>query len=128
MLLPPTPIPLDPRETLCRQAGQMSLKYKSLPDERTKTYALDIHVAKPCHAPSEAVFYFMYRMHILCTLYGAVDFLIVLSKGQYGGGGGPSREIKFLYAAAPPSPTVWALKHPSWAILHKTTYTPMIYT
>jgi hypothetical protein len=107
----------------------MSLKWESFPDERTITYVLDIHVAKTCHALSEAVFYFMYRRCILCTLYGAVDFLIVLSKDLYGwGGGGRTREIKLLFAPAPPPPTVWALKHPSWAILHKTTYASMIYT
>jgi hypothetical protein len=31
--------------------------------------------------------HFMYRRCILCTLYGAVDFLIVPSKGLYGLGG-----------------------------------------
>ena len=40
---------------------------------------------------------------------------------------GPSRAIKFLYAPAPPSLTVWALKPPLWALVHKTTYAPMIY-
>jgi hypothetical protein len=40
----------------------------------------------------------------------------------------PSRAIKFLYAPAPPHPTVWALKPPSWALVHKTTYAPMNYT
>ncbi len=35
---------------------------------------------------------------------------------------GPSRAIKFLYAPAPPSLTVWALKPPSWALVHKTIY------
>ncbi len=30
----------------------------------------------------------MYRRRILCTLYGAVDFLNVLKKGCWGGGGG----------------------------------------
>jgi hypothetical protein len=30
--------------------------------------------------------------------------------------------IKFLYAPAPPYPTVWALKPPSWALEHKITY------
>jgi hypothetical protein len=44
------------------------------------------------------------------------------------GGSGPSRAIKFLYAPAPPPPTVWALKPPLWALLHKTTYAPMINT
>ncbi len=29
----------------------------------------------------------MYRRFILCTLYGAVDFLNVLKKGCWGGGG-----------------------------------------
>ncbi len=41
---------------------------------------------------------------------------------------GPSRAIKFLYAPVPPSLTVWALKPPSWALVHKTTHAPMIYT
>jgi hypothetical protein len=31
---------------------------------------------------------FMYRRPILCTLYGAVDFLNALKKGCWGGGGG----------------------------------------
>jgi hypothetical protein len=44
-----------------------------------------------------------------------------------GGGGGPSRAIKFLYEPAPPPPTVWALKPPSWALVHKTTYAPVLY-
>jgi hypothetical protein len=42
---------------------------------------------------------------------------------------GPSRAIKFLYApACSPPPTVWALKPPSWALVQKTTYAPVIYT
>jgi hypothetical protein len=40
----------------------------------------------------------------------------------------PSRAIKFLYASAFLPPSVWAMKHPSWAPVHKTTYAPMIYT
>jgi hypothetical protein len=42
----------------------------------------------------------------------------------------PSKAIKFLYvyATAPPHPQVWALKPPSWALVHKPTYAPMIYT
>ncbi len=56
--------------------------------------------------------FFMYRSRILCTLYGIVDFLIVLSKGLYGWQG-RSRAIKFFKAPAPPPPTVWALKPPT---------------
>jgi hypothetical protein len=41
---------------------------------------------------------------------------------------GPSRVNKFLYALAFPPPSVWALKPASWALVHKTTYAPMIYT
>jgi hypothetical protein len=41
---------------------------------------------------------------------------------------GLSRANKFLYAPAPPPPSVWALKPPSWALVHKTTYAPVIYT
>jgi hypothetical protein len=44
------------------------------------------------------------------------------------GGSGPSRANKFLYAPAPPPPSVWALKPPLWALVHKTTNAPMIYT
>jgi hypothetical protein len=52
--------------------------------------------------PGPAYLHFMYWRRIVCPLYGAVDFLIVPSKGLYGG----SRAIKFLYAPAPPNPTV----------------------
>jgi hypothetical protein len=41
---------------------------------------------------------------------------------------GLSRVIRFFYAPAPPPSTVWALKPPSWSLVHKTTYAPMIYT
>jgi hypothetical protein len=44
------------------------------------------------------------------------------------GGSGPRRANKFLYAPAAPPPSVWALKPPLWALVHKTTYAPMIYT
>jgi hypothetical protein len=44
------------------------------------------------------------------------------------GGSGPSRANKFLYVSAHPPPSVWALKPPLWALVHKTTYVPMIYT
>ncbi len=66
----------------------------------------------------------MYRRRIFCTLYGAVDSLIVPSKGLYGCGGsfmhlsGPSRAIKFLYAPAPLPPTVRALWAEFDAISH----------
>jgi hypothetical protein len=63
--------------------------------------------------------------------YVPYSFLLIsnkLCKGVGRRGSGLSRAIKFLYAPAPPSPTVWALKPPSWALVHKTTYAPMIYT
>ncbi len=57
------------------------------------------------------------------------------------GGSGPSRVVKFLYApegpeqgdlvplcTCSPAPTIWALKPPSWALVHKITYAPVIYT
>ncbi len=44
------------------------------------------------------------------------------------GGSRPSRANKFLYTPAPPSPSLWALKPPSWALVHTTIYVPMIYT
>jgi hypothetical protein len=63
---------------------------------------------------------------ILCTIYGAVDFLIVPSKGLYGwgGGGGAGQLSSFMHLSGPsraiapasPPPIVWALKPPSWAL------------
>jgi hypothetical protein len=44
------------------------------------------------------------------------------------GGSGPSRANKFLYAPALPPPSIWALKPPSCALVHKTTNASMIYT
>ncbi len=38
------------------------------------------------------------------------------------GGSSPSRANKFLYAPALPPPSVRALKHHSWAVVHKNTY------
>jgi hypothetical protein len=84
----------------------------------------------------------------LCTggaYYVPYSCLLILISFVMGGGGGggatraawlssfmhrifPSRAIMFLYAPAPPPPTVWALKPPKWAPVHKTTYAPMIYT
>ncbi len=53
---------------------------------------------------------FMYWRHILCTLYGAVDFLIVPYKGLYGWGGEymmllyvPLGPKKYLFQGQPPS-------------------------
>jgi len=66
-----------------------------------------VRVGSAWIVPSECWIY-VYRSRILCTLYGAVDFLIVPSKGLYGWGG-RSRAIKFLYAPAPLLPTVRAL-------------------
>ncbi len=44
------------------------------------------------------------------------------------GGSSPSRANKFLFAPAPPPPSVWALKPPSGALVQKTTYASiMIY-
>jgi hypothetical protein len=97
------------------------------------------------------------RRRILFTLYGAVDFLIVMSKGLYGWGAGAGRFSSFMHLVPPP-PTVWALKpplwalhllglclanicvcthryagmhtkaSPGWALVHKTTYASLIYT
>jgi hypothetical protein len=41
---------------------------------------------------------------------------------------GLNRANKFLSVHAPPPPSAWALKPPLWALVHKTTYAPMIYT
>ncbi len=44
------------------------------------------------------------------------------------GGSCPSRAYKFLHAPALPPPSIWALKPPSCALVHKTTNASMIYT
>jgi hypothetical protein len=74
---------------------------------------------------------------LLCTLQFPLDYLISFVMGGAARAGqlssfmhlsGLSRTIKFLYALAPPSPTVWSLKPPSWAHVHKTTcdlYSPV---
>ncbi len=43
------------------------------------------------------------------------------------GGSGSSRANKLLCTSPPPS-SVWDLKPPLWALVHKTTYEPIIYT
>jgi hypothetical protein len=75
------------------------------------------------------------------TYYVPHSFLLISNKFCNGGGAaragplssfmhlsGTSRVIKFLYAPAPPTPTVWALKPPSLALVHKTTYASMVFT
>jgi hypothetical protein len=64
--------------------------------------------------------YFMHRRRILYTLQLSLDFVM--------GGSGLSKSNKLLNAPAPPPPSVWALKPPSWALVHKTTFALMIYT
>jgi hypothetical protein len=64
----------------------------------------------------------MYRRRILCTLQFSSWFLISFVME----GSGSSRAIKFLLHLPPP-PTVWSLKPPSWALVHKTTYASLIY-
>ncbi len=68
--------------------------------------------------------------YILCTggAYYVSYSCLLISNMFCNGGRGPSRANKFLYAPAPPPPSVWALKPPSWALVHKTICTPLIYT
>jgi hypothetical protein len=65
----------------------------------------------------------MHRRRILCTLQLSLDFNKFCK-----GGDRLSRANKFLYAPAHALPSDWALKPPSWALVHKTTYSSMIYT
>ncbi len=65
------------------------------------------------------LFTFMHRRRILCTLRLSLDFY----SNKFCNGG-----VRPKYAPAPPPPSVWALKPPSWALVHKNTYAPMIYT
>ncbi len=70
------------------------------------------------------------RNIFLCT-GGAyyVPYSCLLISNKFGNGGEqPSRANKFLYAPAPPTSSIWALKPPSRTLVHKTTYAPMIYT
>jgi hypothetical protein len=76
-------------------------------------------------------------LYIRGAYYVPYSFLFISNKFCNGGSGpsssfmhlsGPSRAIQSLYAPAPPPPTVWALKPPSWALMLKTTYAPMLHT
>jgi hypothetical protein len=69
-------------------------------------------------------------MLILCTggAYYVPYSCLLISNKFCKGGERPEQGNKFLYAPAPPPPPVWALKPPSWALVHKTTYALMIYT
>jgi hypothetical protein len=52
---------------------------------------------------------------LLCTggaYYVPYSCLLISIKFCNGGGGGPSRANNFIYAPAPPPPSVWALKPP----------------
>jgi hypothetical protein len=51
---------------------------------------------------------------VLCTIgaYYVPYSCLLISNKFVMGGSGPSRAIKFLYAPAPPPPSVWALKPP----------------
>jgi hypothetical protein len=75
---------------------------------------------------SRGTYQFYAREAHIIIMYLTVVSLI--SNKFCNGGSGTSRAIKFLYAPAPPPPSVWALKPPSWALVHKTTDVPMIYT
>ncbi len=69
------------------------------------------------------LFFYVPEVHIMyltVTSWFLISFVV--------GGSGPRRAIKFLYAPASPPHTVWALKPPSRALVHKTTYAPLIYT
>jgi hypothetical protein len=68
--------------------------------------------------------YFMHGGGGLHIMYGTVPYSCLMISNR---GSGPSRANKFLYASAPPPPSVWALKPPTWAFVHKTIYAPMIY-
>ena len=76
--------------------------------------------------PDEATFHSYFYAPEAHIMYLTVVswFLISFVMGR----SGPSRANKFLYAPAPPPPSVWALKPPLWALVHKTTYAPMNYT
>jgi hypothetical protein len=72
----------------------------------------------------------MHRRGILCTLQFPLSFVTggAARVGQLSSFmhlSGQSRAIKFLYAPAPPPPTVWALKPSLWALVPKTTHAPM---
>ncbi len=68
-------------------------------------------------------------LNFLCTgcAYN-VPYSCLLISNKFCNGVPEQGEQKFLYAPAPPPPSVWALKPPSWALVHKTTYAPMTYT
>jgi hypothetical protein len=45
-----------------------------------------------------------------------------------GGGERPKQGEQVPFCTCSLPPLSWALKPPSWALVHKTTYAPMIYT
>jgi hypothetical protein len=73
-------------------------------------------------------------LYIFLCIGGAyyVPYRCLLNYSKYVmGGSSPSSANKFLFAPPPPPPPppqLWALKPPSWALVNKTTYAPMIYT
>ncbi len=63
-----------------------------------------------------------------CAYYAPYSFLLISIKFCYGGGGAAwAGRLSFLMHLLPPPPhsTVWALKPPSWSLVHKNTYVPM---
>ncbi len=69
----------------------------------------------------------MYRRRILCTLQFPLD-LFLISFVIWGGAARAVRLSSFMHLSGPSRAPVWALKPPSWALVHKTTYAPKIYT
>ncbi len=73
----------------------------------------------PSHSPFNSCIFHELEAHIM---YLSVSSWFLSSFMHLSG------PIKFIYAPVLPPPTVWALIPPSWALVHKTTYAPMIYT
>jgi hypothetical protein len=66
---------------------------------------------------------FMLQRRILCTLQLSLD-----SNKFCNGGERPEQGEQVPLCTCSSTPSVWALKPPSWALVHKTTYAPTIYT
>jgi len=58
-------------------------------------------------------------MHLTVSSWFLISFVMW--------GAARAGRLSFLMHLLPPSPIVWALKPPSWSLVHKTTCAPMIY-
>ncbi len=69
-------------------------------------------------------------VYILCTVgaYYVPYSCLLISKKFCNGGERPEQGEQVPLCTCSSTPSVWALKPPSWSLVHITTYAPMVYT